>query len=282
MSETLPREIERKWLLSALPPLVAGVPPAEFAQGYLPGEVLIERVRRETRFGDTRWMRTVKLGRGISRIEVERTRDRLRIEPAGDVKGDATVRHGIKYAIDDDAVEVQMRVEQRTETVDEDHGTETRRCAGAGTVLPQYPLDGGQKNVQRGVQHPRIAFQGIAQSLGHREHPLAHRQARDDVVSEMGGGLDHAPGRAGGADTTTLAGVCDEEVMSAVGAARTGKAVGEDAAVEIAAKFPLGYRRSDSPGAVILKRQPRRQVRLHGAIEQRALGLATAVDGTAR
>ena len=71
MSEPLPREIERKWLLSALPPRVADVPPAEFTQGYLPGDVLIERVRRETRFGDTRWMRTVKLGRGISRIEIE-------------------------------------------------------------------------------------------------------------------------------------------------------------------------------------------------------------------
>ncbi len=71
MSDALPREIERKWLLSALPPRVVGVDPAEFTQGYLPGEALVERIRRETRGGVTRWVRTVKLGRGLSRIEIE-------------------------------------------------------------------------------------------------------------------------------------------------------------------------------------------------------------------
>ncbi len=67
----LPTEIERKWLLTALPPQVRSVQPAEFQQGYLPGEALVERIRRETRGGETRWMRTVKLGRGLTRIEVE-------------------------------------------------------------------------------------------------------------------------------------------------------------------------------------------------------------------
>ena len=70
--------------------------------------------------------------------------------------------------------------------------------------------------------------------------------------------------------------------MSAVGAAGAGKAVGEDAAVEVAAEFPPGYRRCSLPGAVIVKCQPGGKMRLHGAIEQRALGLATAVDGAAR
>lgn len=67
----LPMEIERKWLLSALPPRVVDVPPATLCQGYLPGEVLIERIRQVRRDGSTRWVRTVKLGSGISRIEVE-------------------------------------------------------------------------------------------------------------------------------------------------------------------------------------------------------------------
>jgi adenylate cyclase len=71
MSDSLPREIERKWLLAALPPHAHSVDPAEFAQGYLAGEQLIERIRRDTRAGVTRWLRTVKLGRGIARIEVE-------------------------------------------------------------------------------------------------------------------------------------------------------------------------------------------------------------------
>lgn len=71
MSDALPREIERKWLLSSLPPGVRTVVPAELEQGYLPGEALVERIRRETHEGEIRWLRTVKLGRGIARIEVE-------------------------------------------------------------------------------------------------------------------------------------------------------------------------------------------------------------------
>jgi len=70
--------------------------------------------------------------------------------------------------------------------------------------------------------------------------------------------------------------------MSARSAAGTGEAVGEDAAVEVAAEFPLGGRGRARPDAIILKRQPGSKMGLHRAIEQRALGLATAVDGPAR
>ncbi len=67
----LPIEIERKWLLSALPPHVKPLTPTTLLQGYLPGETLVERVRTIVGSGGVRWMRTVKLGRGLSRIEVE-------------------------------------------------------------------------------------------------------------------------------------------------------------------------------------------------------------------
>ncbi len=66
-----PMEYERKWLLSALPPRVQRLSPALLRQGYLPGEVLVERIRQVTEGRATRWFRTVKLGRGIARIEVE-------------------------------------------------------------------------------------------------------------------------------------------------------------------------------------------------------------------
>ncbi len=66
-----PIEIERKWLLSALPPRVRGLTPSLLRQGYLPGETLVERIRSVTYNDTTRWVRTVKLGRGIARIEVE-------------------------------------------------------------------------------------------------------------------------------------------------------------------------------------------------------------------
>jgi hypothetical protein len=102
------------------------------------------------------------------------------------------------------------------------------------------------------------------------------------VVGQMRRGLDHAAGCAGRADAATLAGVSDQEVVSAVGAAGTGEAVDQDAAFKVAAEFPLGDGGCACPGAILLKRQPCGQMRQHLAIEQRALGLTTAVDGTAR
>ena len=174
-----------------------------------------------------------------------------------------------------------MGVEQRAQAVAEDDRTAAGRGAGTGTVLAQNPLDGGKEDVQCGVQHCRIRLEVIAQALGHRPHPLPHRQARDYVVGKMGGGRDHAPGGTGRADPPTLAGVGDEEVVTTVSAAGAGKAVGEDAALEIAAKFPLDRRRGAAPGPVIRQCQPGGKMCLYRAVEQRALGLATAVDSTA-
>jgi CHAD domain-containing protein/CYTH domain-containing protein len=64
-------EIERKYLLRAMP---ATMPPAnvkEIDQGYLPGTRLIERVRRVREGDEERYYRTVKLGAGLVRTEVE-------------------------------------------------------------------------------------------------------------------------------------------------------------------------------------------------------------------
>jgi len=70
-------EIERKYLLRGMPP---AMPPArirEIDQGYLPGSRLIERVRRVRDGEAERFYRTVKLGAGLVRTEVEEecTRD---------------------------------------------------------------------------------------------------------------------------------------------------------------------------------------------------------------
>ncbi len=69
----LPVEIERKFLLRAAPPLLDGRPFATIEQGYLPGEKLHERVRRKVTDTGTEHTRTIKLGAGVSRIEVEET-----------------------------------------------------------------------------------------------------------------------------------------------------------------------------------------------------------------
>ncbi len=68
---SLPMEYERKWLLSGLPERLADFNPVMLVQGYLPGTTLVERIRCTTVDGVVRWVRTIKLGRGAARIEVE-------------------------------------------------------------------------------------------------------------------------------------------------------------------------------------------------------------------
>lgn len=64
-------EIERKYLLSGLPPSVTGAPVLEIEQGWLPGERLVERFRRVRSNGTEACFRTIKAGAGVSRIEIE-------------------------------------------------------------------------------------------------------------------------------------------------------------------------------------------------------------------
>jgi CHAD domain-containing protein/CYTH domain-containing protein len=65
------QEVERKFLLTELPPLKNGEPPVEIEQGYLPGERLVERVRRIASEDGVELARTVKEGSGLTRLEVE-------------------------------------------------------------------------------------------------------------------------------------------------------------------------------------------------------------------
>ena len=65
------REIERKYLLSALPPLGTAHEIEEIEQGYLPGERVVERLRHVRINGAERYLRTVKSGLGASRLELE-------------------------------------------------------------------------------------------------------------------------------------------------------------------------------------------------------------------
>ncbi|AKF11471.1 CHAD domain-containing protein [Sandaracinus amylolyticus] len=67
----LPREIERKYLLSAVPDHARAFPCTQLDQGYVPGTELHERLRRTKKDGEEHFFRTVKLGRGLSRVEVE-------------------------------------------------------------------------------------------------------------------------------------------------------------------------------------------------------------------
>jgi CYTH domain-containing protein len=71
-ADDTPREIERKYLLRGLPPEAAAVKPLRIEQGWLPGSVLRERLRRTIRpDGTFRLTRTVKFGPLGARVELE-------------------------------------------------------------------------------------------------------------------------------------------------------------------------------------------------------------------
>ena len=76
-----PVEIERKYLLNALPKFPRAAAVLAIDQGYLPGDKLVERLRRERHEDGTfRYYRTVKIGSGVSRIELEDATDRATFE----------------------------------------------------------------------------------------------------------------------------------------------------------------------------------------------------------
>lgn len=64
-------EVERKFLLTGLPPLEGAEGPVEIEQGYLPGERLVERLRRTQSDEGVELVRTIKEGSGLARLEVE-------------------------------------------------------------------------------------------------------------------------------------------------------------------------------------------------------------------
>jgi CHAD domain-containing protein/CYTH domain-containing protein len=64
-------EIERKFLLKRLPETMPGAQSLEIEQGYLPGERLVERLR-SVQVGERRmYYRTIKVGSGLVRSELE-------------------------------------------------------------------------------------------------------------------------------------------------------------------------------------------------------------------
>jgi CYTH domain-containing protein len=64
-------EVERKYLLTKLPDAARTADAVEVDQGWLPGERLVERIRRMKTKDGERFYRTVKAGSGVTRIEIE-------------------------------------------------------------------------------------------------------------------------------------------------------------------------------------------------------------------
>jgi len=112
------------------------------------------------------------------------------VDPGGRVEDDAPGRRRREYAVEHHTVKMQVRIERRPEAVDEGHRPEARRGTRARTVRPQALLHRAQEQAQRRTLEVGVAVQEVTQSLRYHQHPLAHRQARDDVIGEMRRRLD--------------------------------------------------------------------------------------------
>ncbi len=96
-------EIERKFLLQSAPPHALAVPGIRIAQGWLPGEQLRERLRRSVHpDGRVEWTRTVKMGTGVSRIEIEEQTEPLLFESLWPLTSHARVEK-VRHTVADGA-----------------------------------------------------------------------------------------------------------------------------------------------------------------------------------
>jgi CYTH domain-containing protein len=124
------REIERKYLLHRLPANLANVPVAQIDQGYLPGSRIRERVRRMSEPGGSRYYRTIKMGSGIERFELEEETTELffttvwpltrgrRVRKNRYTVGEAQVEWVIDEFVDRDLVLAEIELEEREQRVE--------------------------------------------------------------------------------------------------------------------------------------------------------------------
>ena len=106
-------------------------------------------------------------------------------------------------------------------------------------MLLQPTEQSAREDATHGGAHSRAGGEQEADAEGKREYPLARRRVGEHVVDEVRGGVGHAPAAARGAETAALATERYELVAQAARAVDAREAVGEQAALEMAAQLAL-------------------------------------------
>jgi len=109
----------------------------------------------------------------------------------------ALAHHFFKHAIDCADVKVHMLVQAGAKAVDEGDCTDVQaglvQMGLTRAVGLQGLRDDAQEDAQHHAQRGPVALHEVTQPFGHRQHPLAHRQAGEDVVAQVRRRLGHAP-----------------------------------------------------------------------------------------
>jgi hypothetical protein len=213
--------------------------------------------------------------------------DGIRVDTTCRVEDDARLG-SLKHPIDHADMEVHMLIEAGAETVDEGDCANVQRSpvytCRTGAVGLQILCDHPQKNPQHHVEHCPITLHEVTQTLWHRQHPLAHRQAGKDVIRQVCRRLHHASHVARGAHTTALAGIGHKIVVPAVITPGAGKAVGKNAAFEVFAKRLAHIGLGSAVVALPIELtctghlQPGLKVVGYGFVKQRTLRVAPVVE----
>jgi hypothetical protein len=178
---------------------------------------------------------------------------------------------------------MDVAIESGAEAVEECDGAELGLCGWrcvpvtprAGRVAKEA-LDLAEED--RGECRDGLGAVGeeAAESLGHRDHPLADGHGRDDAVDEVRRRLRHAAAVAGRADATALALEADQKPRAARRAAGAGEAEAKDAAAQIRSKLLLDVPRDGLIGSVA-GGEPGLEVRCDDPVERRLVGPAGLV-----
>ena len=147
-------------------------------------------------------------------------------------------------------------------------------------VCTQVALDLIEEDPQGAIEGLTVMLKVVAQALGQGQDPLAHRQRGQYMIDEVSGGLGHAPRVARGADGAALTGEGYQEVLSALPTTRPGKAIGQDATLQVGTQLALGVRRDALIFPVVMAQgEEGLQVILHRAVKRCVVRAPPAVGG---
>ena len=112
----------------------------------------------------------------------------------------------VTCAIEHQSMQVNVQIGRRAKALDEGDGARGRFTAFDARLPDQMRRNDPVNDLQYRGEQFRVHREEAAQRDRERQHPLAHRHARDDAINQPSGGLRHAPRRGRGTNATPLAG----------------------------------------------------------------------------
>ena len=142
-----------------------------------------------------------------------------------------------EHAVDDTDVEMKVRVEKGAETMKERNSADVG--TGSRARISERGPNGPQEDTQHSAGDRGVVVQEGSEALRNGEHPLPHGKRRQDMVDEMGGGLDHTARITRRTYSPAPAGERHQKVVATTGAPGSCESMSENAATQIGPEVSL-------------------------------------------